>query len=162
MRDGLGVGHALEVGLDEGLQPRDGLLVDALGEEGHVVRALVEHGAEGVLEQVLGEVGIVREVGEGDLRLDHPELGEVPAGVGVLGAERRPEGVDLGERQAVRLDVELTRDGQEGGSAEEVLAEVDPPPSGVRGRLARSSVETRNISPAPSASRAVTIGVWIQ
>ena len=29
-------------------------------------------------------------VGEGDLRLDHPELGEVAAGVGILGTEGRP------------------------------------------------------------------------
>jgi hypothetical protein len=35
-------------------------------------------------------------------------------------------------------------------------------PSEVRGRFARSSVDTRNISPAPSASDAVIIGVWIQ
>ena len=35
-------------------------------------------------------------------------------------------------------------------------------PSGVRGRFARSSVETRNIAPAPSASDAVMIGVWTQ
>ena len=35
-------------------------------------------------------------------------------------------------------------------------------PSGVRGRFAMSSVETRNSSPAPSASLAVRIGVWIQ
>jgi hypothetical protein len=34
-------------------------------------------------------------------------------------------------------------------------------PSGVRGRFCRSSVETRNSSPAPSASEAVMMGVWI-
>ena len=35
-------------------------------------------------------------------------------------------------------------------------------PAAVLGRFARSSVETLNIAPAPSASLAVTIGVWIQ
>ena len=44
----------------------------------------------------------VREVGKRDLRLDHPELGEVAAGVRVLRAEGRPEGVDLGQREAAR------------------------------------------------------------
>jgi len=34
---------------------------------------------------------MVREIGESDLRLDHPELGEVAAGVRVLGAEGRPK-----------------------------------------------------------------------
>src|SRR5262249_16060343 len=68
--------------------------------------------------------GIIREVGECDFRLDHPELGEVAAGVRVLCPERWPERVDLGEREAVRLHVELARHGQEGLAAEEVLREV--------------------------------------
>src|SRR5205085_11780008 len=46
------------------------------------------------------------------------------AGVGVLGAKRRPEGVDLGEREAVGLHVELARDGQERLAAEEVLRKI--------------------------------------
>ena len=65
------------------------------------------------LEERLGAVGVVVEVGEGDLRLDHPELGQVARRVGVLGAEGRAEGVDLAQRQAVRLDVELAGDGEE-------------------------------------------------
>ena len=68
---------------------------------------------------------VVRQVGEGDLRLDHPELGEVAAGVRVLGAEGRAEGVDLGQRQAIRLDIELARDRQERLAAEEILREID-------------------------------------
>ena len=47
------------------------------------------------LEEPLGERRVVREIGERDLGLDHPELGEVAAGVGVLGAESRSERVDL-------------------------------------------------------------------
>ena len=35
-------------------------------------------------------------------------------------------------------------------------------PPDVRGRLARSRVDTRNMAPAPSASLAVMIGVWTQ
>ena len=68
---------------------------------------------------------VVGEVGEGDLGLDHPELGEVPARVRVLGAERRAEGVDLREREAVALDVELARHREVGLAPEEVLREVD-------------------------------------
>ena len=49
----------------------------------------------------------------------------MPAGVGVLRAERRPEGVDLGEREAVRLHIELARHRQERLAAEEILGEVD-------------------------------------
>jgi hypothetical protein len=68
---------------------------------------------------------VVVEVGEGDFRLDHPELGQVARGVAVLGAEGRAEGVDLAQREAVALDVELAGHGQEGFLAEEVAAEVD-------------------------------------
>ena len=81
--------------------------------------------------------------------------------VRVLGAERRPEGVDPRERQAVGLDVELARDGEARRLAEEV-GEKSTAPWSSRGRLARSSVETRNIAPAPSASLVVMIGVWTQ
>ena len=47
------------------------------------------------------------------------------AGVRVLRAESRPEGVDLGERQAVRLDIKLPRNRQERLAAEEILRKVD-------------------------------------
>ncbi len=127
------VGHAHEVGGHERLEPGDGLGIDALREEGHVVGALVEERPEDRLEEVLGEVGVGGQVGEGDLRLDHPELREVPARVGVLGPEGRPEGVDLRHGQAVGLHVELPGDRQEGRLAEEVLPEVDRP---VRARAA--------------------------
>ena len=43
-------------------------------------RAL-EHRAEDGLQERLGEVRVVGQIGEGDLRLDHPELGEVAARV---------------------------------------------------------------------------------
>jgi hypothetical protein len=82
-----------------------------------------------VFHQRFRERRIVREVGERDFRLDHPELGEVAAGVQVLCAERRPEGVDLGQRQAVGLDVELPRHRQERLAAEGILRENRPRPA---------------------------------
>ena len=39
---------------------------------------------------------IARQVGERDLRFDHPEFGEVAAGVRVLGPEGRAERINLG------------------------------------------------------------------
>ncbi len=50
----------------------------------------------------------------------------MPAGVGVLGAEGGAERIDLRQREAVRLDVQLSGDGEEGLAPEEVLREVDP------------------------------------
>ncbi len=125
--DRLGVVHPHELRIDDPLQLGDHALLDALLEERHVVGALGEHRAEDVLEQRLGQRRVVRQVGERDLRLDHPELGEMPAGVGVLRAERRAEGVDLRQREAVALDVQLPRDGEERLAAEEVLREVGLP-----------------------------------
>ena len=120
--DGVGVVHPLERRLDELLHPADALGVDALGEERHVVAPLVEHGPADVPEARLGQVGVVGQVGEGDLGLDHPELGQVAGGVGVLGPEGRPERVHPAHGQAVGLDVELAGDGEVGLPAEEVLA----------------------------------------
>jgi hypothetical protein len=104
---------------------RSEALLDALVEEGHVVRALGEHGVHQVLDEVLGDLAVAHEVAEGHLRLDHPELGEVAAGVGVLGAEGRAERVDVGEGAAVGLDVELAGDGEVRFFAEEVLCEIN-------------------------------------
>jgi hypothetical protein len=78
-----------------------------------------------VFQQRFRQCRIVREVGEGNLGLDHPELGEVAAGVRVLGAEGLPERIDLGECEAVGLDIELARDFQERLAAEEILREID-------------------------------------
>ena len=104
---------------------RDHAFLDALLEERHVVGALLQHRPEDVLQQRLGERRVVGEIGERDLRLDHPELGQVPAGVGILGAERGAERVDLGQREAVGLDVELARHREKGLAAEEILRVVD-------------------------------------
>jgi hypothetical protein len=56
----------------------------------------------------------------------------VAAGVRVLGAEGRPEGVDLGQRQAVGLDIELPRHRQERLAAKEILREIDLALGGAR------------------------------
>ena len=108
---------------------------------------------EDVLEEVLGELGVVGEIGERDLGLDHPELGEVAARVRVLGAERRAERVDLAQRQAVRLDVELARHGQARFACRRSPCRSRPCrracAAGSRGRASRPGTS----APAPSASR---------
>ena len=149
--------------VDDALQLRDHALLDALVEERHVVgRARRARASKMYLSRRSASVGVVGQVGEGDLGLDHPELGEVAAGVGVLRAERGPEGVDLRQRQAVGLDVELAGDGEERLACRRSPARSRPCrracAAGSRGR----ACETRNISPAPSASEAVMIGVFTQ
>src|ERR1700694_138548 len=77
--------------------------LDPLVEEGEILLPFPQQRLEGELQQPFRQGRIVREVGESDLGLDHPELGEVAAGVGVLGAEGRTERVGLHYRQAVRI-----------------------------------------------------------
>ena len=124
--DGLGVGDVAEVGGHDVLQTVDEALVDELVEEGHLLRCVVEDVGDDELDHILGELHVVGEVGERDLRLDHPELGRVAGGVGVFGAEGRAEGIDVAEGLRKRLAVELAGDGQVRLLAEEVLAVVDP------------------------------------
>jgi hypothetical protein len=77
------------------------------------------------------------QIGKGGFRLDHPELGQVAAGVGVLGTKCRAEGVNFGQRQAVSFNIELTGNGQESLAAEEIPTKIDLSPSGVRGGLSQ-------------------------
>ena len=150
--DRLRVVHARELGVDDARELGDDALLDALLEERHVVAALVEHGLEDVLQQGFGEVGVVGELREGDLGLDHPELGQVPARVGVLGAKRGPERVDLRQREAIGLDVELPRHGEKRLAPEEVLREVD---LALRGAWQVRKIERRD---AEERARAFRIG----
>jgi len=89
--DRLAIIHMPELRADDALELRDEPLLDPLVEEGEVFLPVVQERRKGVLQQRFCQCRIVGEVGERDLRLDHPELGEVAAGVRVLGAEGRPE-----------------------------------------------------------------------
>ena len=80
-------------------------------------------------------------------------------GVGILGAERGAKGIDIAEGHGEVLGVELTGNGERGGRAEEVLGVVHVALSS-SGGLAGSMVVTWNISPAPSQSLAVMMGVF--
>ena len=68
---------------------------------------------------------ITVQIAEGHLRLDHPELGGVTLGVGVLGAEGGAEGVNVTESHRKVLGIELAGYGQTGLLAEEVPGVVD-------------------------------------
>ena len=76
-------------------------------EDLQVLRAALEHPADEVADELLGELAEPFELEEGDLGLDHPELHQVAAGLRLLGPEGRAEAVDLAERRGRRLEVEL-------------------------------------------------------
>jgi len=76
-----------------------------------------------MLHEGLRIVHVGREVGEGHLRLNHPELGQVPGRIGVLGTEGGPKRVDVSQGACVRLGIELSRHGQVGRSTEKVVCQ---------------------------------------
>ena len=82
----LGILQADEFRPQHALQAPDQLGIIAVVEELDVVVAVVQRILHQVLDEVLGEVHVVVDVVEGHFRLDHPELGEVARGVGVLQA----------------------------------------------------------------------------
>ena len=131
--DGFVVAQAREGRLDR-LQFRD-VALDHL-EVGH---AALEHAADDEAEEVFGQRHQVIEAGIGELRLDHPELGEVAAGLGFFRAEGGAEAVDLAEGERGALDVELAALGEEGLVAEVVHREER------RGAFARGGREDRRI-----------------
>ena len=104
-----------------------------------------------MLQQGFGEVGIDVQVREGRLRLDHPELGQMPAGVRILGTERRSERVDLREGQAVGLDIQLPGDGEKRLAPEEILGEIR-----VARRVTREACQVQS---ADTEELAGTLGV---
>ena len=67
----------------------------------------VEHAVDDEAQELLGEFHQAVEIAIGDFRLDHPELGEMAAGLGFFGAKSWAEGVDLAQRERGALDVEL-------------------------------------------------------
>ena len=109
--DGFGVGQAAEIGRNDFLERLDRGLVVMLVEEGHVLGTLLERVLENPLEEPLGEVHVVGQLVERHLGLDHPEFGEVPRGVAVLGAKSRAKSVNLAERAGENFAFELAADG---------------------------------------------------
>src|SRR5690349_4458782 len=75
-------------------------------------RSLLQNCGNDVLQKFLYKFHVVRQRVERDLRLDHPELRQVPAGLRFLGSKGRAEDVDLSERHRACLAVELARLGE--------------------------------------------------
>ena len=120
----LGVGDAAEVVVQHIVQPVKQTLVQILIEEFHLLGSVLQHIGDDVFDHIFSQTHIVRQIRKGDFRLDHPEFGSVPGGVGVLCPEGGAEGVDIPEGHGKGLTVELTGNRQVGGLTIEVLREV--------------------------------------
>jgi len=110
---------------NETLQAVNSVFINAFGKELHVVCALFENGFEDVLQHRFRQTCHIVQVSKGDFRLQHPELRQVAAGVGVFRTEGWAKGVDFGQRAGVGFAVQLAGNGQERLFAEEVFIEID-------------------------------------
>ena len=128
-----------------------------LVEEVHVFGAALKHIPKDAFEKRFGQVHVVGQIVKRHFRFDHPEFGEVSRRVRVLCSKRGSERVHFAQRTGENLCVQLSADGEVGRAVEEIGREVDG--SIGHGHMAGSIVVTRNISPAPSQSLAVMIGV---
>src|SRR5947199_289524 len=76
----------------------------------------LQHPRDHRADEVLGQDDRVLEVREGHLGLHHPELGQVAPRLGALGAEGRPEAIDLAVGGGGGLVVELAALREVGGA----------------------------------------------
>ncbi|MPM27916.1 hypothetical protein SDC9_74432 [bioreactor metagenome] len=123
---GLGVAHPAKVGGCHMLQALLQALVHKAVEKVHLIGAAFHGALDDELDHGLRHVHIAFEVGKGHLRLDHPELGGVALGVGVLRPESRAKGVHIAESHGKVLRVQLARNRQIRGLSEKVLGIVHP------------------------------------
>ena len=70
-------------------------LADVSADYFQVGAVVLEDGGDDVGEEGFGELHVAFEVHVGYFGFDHPELGEVAAGLGLFGAEGGAEAVDL-------------------------------------------------------------------
>jgi hypothetical protein len=124
----------------EGFPDRLQLLRVAL-EAFQVFRAAVQRPLDERRHEVLGKLAETLELEEGDLRLDHPELGQVAPRFRLLRAEGRPEAVHLAERRGRGLQVQLPRLREIGLVPEVVRLEER------RGPLDRGARQDRRVDP---------------
>ena len=124
-RHGVGVGDAAEFVVQDVVKTVKQSLVDEFVEEVHFLGGVLQNVRDDILDHGLGQLHIILQIGEGDLRLDHPEFGGMAGGVGVLRPEGGAEGVDVAESHGKSFAVKLAGNGQVGGLAEEVLGVID-------------------------------------
>ena len=102
-------------------------LIHEAVEEVDLVGAALQHPADDVLDHGLGHIHIPRQIGKGHLRLDHPELGGVTLGVGILRPEGGTEGIHVTKGHGEVLGIQRAGHGEAGLFAEEVLAVIHLP-----------------------------------
>jgi len=98
-----------------------------LAEEGHILRAFLQYCLEEIFQKGLGKFHVAVEFTEGHFRFNHPKFCKMAFGVGILGSERGPEGVDVLQGHGIGLALKLPAHREKGFTTEEILGVVDRP-----------------------------------
>ena len=118
--DCLGVRHPNKWAFDHELQPLQQTLIDEFAEQRQVLGAMLQGVFGHGLDEFLPQIHVPLQVAEGHLGFDHPKLGRMARGIGILGAESGAEGIDVGEGAGERLAFQLAADGEVSALAEEI------------------------------------------
>ena len=81
------------------------------------VKNFTDHG----LNQRFGHIHVTGKITKGHLRLHHPELGQVTAGIGIFSPERGAEGIYPAKGHGIDLGLELAADREPGPAAEKII-----------------------------------------
>jgi hypothetical protein len=98
--DGLAVIHMYEFRADDAIEFRDQLLLDTLVEEARSSCPSIQQRVKVYLGNPSASAALSERSAMAISGSIYPQLGEVAAGVRVLGADGRPEGLDLGQCEA--------------------------------------------------------------
>ena len=107
--------------LQHTLQASDQLLIKHIIQELHVVHAILQRPTYAIFDELLGQLHIIRNIVERDLRLNHPELRQMTRRIGILGTERRTERIDLSQGRRRQLALQLSGNRQAGLLPEEII-----------------------------------------
>ena len=96
-------------------------LADVAFEHLQLRAAPFQHPGHDVGDEILGQVHVVVQFEKSRLRLHHPELRQMAPGLGLFGAEGRPEAVNLAEGERTGFRIKLTALGQIGLALAEII-----------------------------------------
>ena len=102
------IGHMAEFRGEDMLQTLNQPLIHKLVEERHLLRRIVQHITDYILQHAFGKASYHPSgSAKAHFRLNHPELSRMAGGVGIFRAEGRPEGVYVSERKSIGFRIQL-------------------------------------------------------
>jgi hypothetical protein len=123
--NGISVGNTSERLLYEVLKSvLEGLVLPGV-KEFNVVGVVLKNVAHTVLSVIFSTVHDIYQFCENNLRLDHPEFGEMAGSVRVLSAESRAESVNITDSASEVLNRKLARDSEHGRLVEEIFLVIN-------------------------------------